>query len=602
MNETKKTAVGARALASTLAATACLVLAACGGSGGSSQAAPTTPPTTPPTVEPPPVADGPMVRQTTAGKIEGVDDSAHSGTWSWKGVPFAKPPVGALRWRAPVEPEAWSGIRPAAKFGNACLQLGRLFGPGENNTYDATIGTTLGQPVGSEDCLYVNVWRPATTEAKLPVLLFVHGGSNISGYTADPLYDGAALAKAANAVVITTNYRLGLLGFLNVPQLRPGGTAGDDSGNFALLDILAALRYIQANAAAFGGDAGNVTLSGESAGATNLLALMTSPMAKGLFHKVFEMSGGISLASNLPPGALPTLTPASTKQGETLLEKLLVADGTAVDAPAARTYLATRTPAQVADYLRAQDGKALLRVVQASGLNSANPIPDGQVIPLDPIGAINAGDYIQVPALTGNTRDEGKLFAALLGTIPGLKPGWIVDDATRFKMMFDFNPDAPPTLTVEDIIEPSYLPVGKAVTGYNAATGLITRSLFEANRDNLLGAMQKHQSNIWHYRFDWDKAPAPWNDVYGAAHAFDLAFVFGNFGPALLTNAEFSQANKPGRIALSNAVMASVGAFMRNGDPNTPALGAAWAPWPAQLQLDATLSDAKITPVAAVPN
>lgn len=602
MNETNKTVAGARALASTLAATACLVLAACGGSGGSSAATPV--PTTTPAVEPPPAADGPMVRQTTAGKIEGVDDSARSGTWSWKGVPFARPPVGALRWRAPVEPEAWSGIRPAATFGNACLQLGRLFGPGENNTYDATIGTTLGQPVGSEDCLYVNVWRPATTEQKLPVLLFVHGGSNISGYTADPLYDGAALAKAANAVVITTNYRLGLLGFLNVPQLRPGGTAGDDSGNFALLDILAALRYIQGNAASFGGDAGNVTLSGESAGATNLLALMTSPMAKGLFHKVFEMSGGISLASNLPAGTLPTLSPASTVQGQTLLEKLLVADGTAVDAAAARTYLATRTPAQVADYLRAQDGKALLRVVQAAGLNSANPIPDGTVIPTDPIGAITAGNYIQVPALTGNTRDEGKLFAGLLGSlgIPGFKPGWIVDDARRFKMMFDYDPDAAPTLTVEDIIDPSYLPVDKVGTGYNAATGLITRGLFEANRDNLLGAMHRHQSNIWHYRFDWAQAPAPWNDVYGAAHAFDLAFVFGNFGPALLTNAEFSQANKPGRIALSNAVMASVGAFLRNGDPNTSALGAAWAPWPAQLRLDATPTAARITPVAAMPN
>lgn len=603
MNETKKTTAGARALASTLAATACLVLAACGGSGGSSAAAPTTPPTTPPTVEPPPAVDGPMVRQTTAGKIEGVDDSARTGTWSWKGIPFAKPPVSALRWRAPVEPEAWSGIRPAAKFGNACLQLGRLFGPGENNTYDATIGTTLGQPVGSEDCLYVNVWRPATTDKKLPVLLFVHGGSNISGYTADPLYDGAALAKAANAVVITTNYRLGILGFLNVPQLRPGGTAGDDSGNFALLDILAALRYIQANAASFGGDAGNVTLSGESAGATNLLALMTSPMAKGLFHKVFEMSGGISLASNLPAGKLPTLTPASTKQGETLLEKLLVTDGTAVDAANARTYLATRTPAQVADYLRAQDGKALLRVVQAAGLNSANPIPDGTVIPVDPIGAIAAGNYIQVPALTGNTRDEGKLFAGLLGSlgIPDFKAGWIVDDAKRFEMMFGYNPDAVPTLTVEDIIDPFYLPVGKAGTGYNAATALITRGLFEANRDNLLGAMKQHQSNIWHYRFDWDQAPAPWNEVYGAAHAFDLAFVFGNFGPALLTNAEFSQANKPGRIALSNAVMASVGAFMRNGDPNTSALGATWAPWPAQLLLDATPSVAKITSQSAAP-
>lgn len=598
-------ATAAAAAARALAAAACLALAACGGgsSGGSFSFLPAAPPEPPPPAAPPPAADGPMVRQTTAGKIEGVDDSASSGTWFWKGVPFAQPPVGALRWRAPVEPEAWSGIRPAAKFGNACLQIGRLFSPGANNTYDATIGTMLGKPVGSEDCLFVNIWRPATDERNLPVLLFVHGGSNISGYTADPLYDGARLAKAANAVVVTASYRLGILGFLNMPQLRPGGSAGDDSGNFALLDNMAALRFIKNNIANFGGDPGNVTLSGESAGATNLLAVMTSPMAKGLFHKAFEMSGGISLASNLPPGTLPTLAPASASlaQGQSILEKLLVADGTAADAAAAKAYIGTRTPAQIADYLRAQEGGAMLATVVANGLGSVAPIPDGAVLPADPIGAIAAGNYAKVPMLAGNTRDEGKLFASLLGTIGFPKPGWIVTDAQRFSMMFNFDPDAPPTLTVADIIDPSYLPVDTPVTGYNAATAVITKGLFEANRDNLLNTMKTQQSNIWHYRLDWAQEPSPWNDVYGAAHAFDLPFVFGNFSGSLLSNVMGGKANQPGRLALSGAVMASVGAFMRKGDPNTPELGATWATWPSQLRLDATPSAAVITPVQAVP-
>jgi para-nitrobenzyl esterase len=591
----------AATVARAVAVAACMAVTACGGgsSGSSFSFLPVTPPAPPPPAAPPPAADGPMVRQTTAGKIEGVDDSANSGTWFWKGVPFAQPPVGALRWRAPVEPAAWSGIRPAATFGNACLQIGRLFGPGANNTYDATIGAMLGKPAGSEDCLFVNIWRPATADKNLPVLLFVHGGSNISGYTADPLYDGARLAKTANAVVITASYRLGILGFLNMPQLRPGGTAGDDSGNFALLDNLAALRYIRDNAANFGGDPDNVTLSGESAGATNLLAVMTSPMAKGLFHKAFEMSGGISLASNLPQGSLPTLSPASASlaQGAAILEKLLVADGTAADAAAAKAYVATRTPAQIADYLRAQDGGAMLGTVVAAGLGSVGPIPDGSVIPTDPIGAIAADQYVKVPMLAGNTRDEGKLFASLLPAIGFPKSGWIVTDAQRFSMMFNFDPDAAPTLALTDIVDPFYLPVDTPGTGYNAATGLITKHLFEANRDNLLDTMKTRQSNIWHYRFDWAQEPSPWNDVYGAAHAFDLAFVFGNFGPALLTNVSFSKANQPGRLALSNAVMASVGAFMRKGDPNTPELGAAWAPWPSQLLLDATPSAARITPV-----
>lgn len=594
----KKTAT-ARAVALVMAAAALAALSACGGggSGSSGFAFLPSPPSAPAPAPAPPAADGPMVRQTVAGKVEGVDDSAKTGTWFWKGIPFAKPPVGALRWRAPAAPEPWSGIRQATKFGNACLQIGRIFSPGANNTYDETIGTMLGKPSGSEDCLFVNIWRPASADKNLPVLLFIHGGSNISGYTADPLYDGAALAKAANAVVITASYRLGILGFLNVPQLRPGGSEGDDSGNFALLDNMAALRFIRDNVANFGGDPGNVTLSGESAGATNLLSVMTSPMAKGLFHKAFEMSGGISLASNLPPGTLPSLSPASASlaQGASILEKLLVADGTAADATAARNYIAGRTPAQIADYLRAQDGGKMLTTVVAAGLGAVGPIPDGTVLPTDPIGAIAADQYAKVPMLSGNTRDEGKLFASLLGTIGFPKPGWIVTDAQRFSMMFNFDPDAPSTLTVADIIDPFYLPVDKAGTGYNAATALITKGLFEANRDNLLNTMKTRQSNIWHYRLDWAQEAAPWNDVYGAAHAFDLPFVFGNFGPSVLSNVIRGKANEKGRLALSNAVMASVGAFMRTGDPNTPELGAAWATWPSQLLLDATPTATKIT-------
>ncbi len=125
------------------------------------------------------------------------------------------------------------GIRSTQTFGNACVQYGRIYGPGSNNTYDQTIATTLNQAVGSEDCLYLNIWRPATADGNLPVIVFIHGGSDVSGYTADPVYDGAALAKSANAVVVTANYRVGIFGWLNLPQLKDGSSAADDSGNFA---------------------------------------------------------------------------------------------------------------------------------------------------------------------------------------------------------------------------------------------------------------------------------------------------------------------------------------------------------------------------------
>ncbi len=241
----------------------------------------------------------------------------HGKQWhlpSWKGIPYARPPVAALRWKAPADATPWKSPRLAQQFANACASLGRLYGPGFNNRYDASIGASLEKLVGSEDCLYLNIWRPATAAQKLPVIVFVHGGSNITGYTADPVYDGANLARTANAIVVTVNYRLGVLGFFRSPYLRTGDPK-DDSGNFALLDIIKSLQFIHRNIASFGGDAGNVTLMGESAGAVNVYALMTSPLLvkanPSLVHRVLPMSGGISRAEDLPAGALPVLVPVS---------------------------------------------------------------------------------------------------------------------------------------------------------------------------------------------------------------------------------------------------------------------------------------------------
>jgi len=161
----------------------------------------------------------PTLRKTDLGIVKGNDDSAASGTYSWKGIPFAKAPVGALRWKAPVDPDAWGDLtRTTQTFGNACVQYGRIYGPGSNNQYDQTISATLNQAVGSEDCLYLNIWRPASADTKLPVIVFIHGGSNVSGYTADPVYDGAALAKSAHAIVVTANYRVGIFGWLDLPH------------------------------------------------------------------------------------------------------------------------------------------------------------------------------------------------------------------------------------------------------------------------------------------------------------------------------------------------------------------------------------------------
>jgi para-nitrobenzyl esterase len=547
-----------------------------------------------------------VVRQTRFGPVVGVDDSRGSGTYAWKGVPFAKPPVGELRWKAPVDPDRWHHPRLTRQFGNACVQYGRIYGPGANNRYDETIAATLNTAVGHEDCLYLNIWRPATRQGGLPVIVFVHGGSNVSGYTADPVYDGAALARTANAVVVSVNYRLGIFGFFNVPQLRSGTDAVEDSGNYALLDIAKALKFIRRNIANFGGNPDNVTLTGQSAGAINVYAMLTSPLmveAKPrLFHRAAAWSGGISLASNLPPGSLPTLNPAavSLAQGNALLANLVIADGLATDNASAQAYIASQGAERIAAYLRSKSPSVLLFTLlsrlAALGLAGSGPIPDGAVLPVDPVGAIAAGNYVKVPFMASNTRDEAKLFPTFLALSPALGgvSGRLVNDATLFLTQFHYDPNAAPTVTIEQWIPAVYLPVATPVTGFNARTDLLNRIFFIASRDNVLDTLRGQQDEVWYYRFDWDREPAPWNDIYGAAHAFDLAFLFGNFGPSLFSNIANSEANERGRLKLSRAMMKTLGAFARHGDPNNRSLGIHWPAWPATLVFDASDTRAEI--------
>jgi para-nitrobenzyl esterase len=541
----------------------------------------------------------PAQRAISLGVVIGDDDTTASGTYSWKGVPYARPPVGALRWRAPVDADAWTSPRTTREFANACVSSGRLYGPGLHNRYDATIGATIDKTVGSEDCLYLNIWRPATAAVKLPVIVFVHGGSNITGYTADPVYDGATLARTANAVVVTVNYRLGVFGFFNSPQLRTGNMQ-DDSGNYALLDIIQSLRFVQRDIANFGGDAGNVTLMGESAGAVDIYALMTSPLvaqaSPALVHRLVPLSGGISRAKDLPPHVLPALVPAAVfeTQANALLANLLIADGLAADEAKAQAWVAAHTADEVAGYLRGKSADAVLSMVLAklkpANLSGSNPVPDGHVLPKSPIDAIKAGHYLKVPVLAGNTRDEAKLFPTLLALAPGLGgiSGRLPADAEAFSIAFGYDPDAAPQTKIEQWIPAAYLPASQRGTGFTARSAVLDAWWFIPLRDSVLGALKSQRNDVWFYRFDWDQEPAPFNEIFGAAHSFDLPFVFGNFGPSLWSRFMFNRANRPGRLALSDAMMRSIGAFALKGDPNDPALGVTWPQWPATLVFDAT--------------
>ncbi|MBC7702364.1 MAG: carboxylesterase family protein [Rhodoferax sp.] len=583
MKKRVKQTAGLVRLAAALALGAGM-LAGCGGGGGNSE-------------------PDPLLVKTHLGDVLGAENTT-AGTYSWKGIPFAAAPTGTLRWQAPQEPQAWTTAKVTTSFGNACSQYGRIYGPGTNNRYDETIGTTLNTAVGSEDCLYLNVWRPTTKETNLPVIVFFHGGSNVSGYTADPMYDGAALAKTANAIVVTPNFRVGILGFLNLPQLKTGD-ADTNSGNFTMLDSIKALQFVRTNAAAFGGNAGNVTIVGQSAGAINVWALQTSPKmvaaSPRLFHRVMPLSGGISMASNLPVGSIPTLSPASTYllQGNALLQNQVIVDGLAADATAANTYIAGSTNAQIGDFLRsktpAQLYTTLLTRLALLGLAGSGPIPDGTVVASDPIGAINAGNYVNVPVLAGNTRDEGKLFPSFLPLVGGTGNARLVTDAQLFSNHLSYNPNAAAQTTVEQWITANYLPVNAPTTGFTARAETLNRFFFLNSRDNVLNALKAKQADVYYYRFDWDKQPAPWNDIYGAVHVVDLPFLFGNFGPSLFGNVWFNTANQSGRLELSAAMMQSVSSFARTGNPNNSALGVTWNTWPQKVMFNATPTAKAIT-------
>ncbi|MCX4163035.1 MULTISPECIES: carboxylesterase/lipase family protein [Paraburkholderia] len=530
----------------------------------------------------------PTRRDTSFGAVEGVNRSTTTGTYEWLGVPYAQPPVGALRWMPPVDPAPWSSVRATQQFGHSCAQGGRYFSPAPNDApYGLAVREGFGKPVGDEDCLTLNIWTPANAQGKLPVIFFIHGGSNISGYSADPVYNGQALARKANAVVVTINYRLGIFGWLDLPQLKTGNTLAD-SGDFALLDQQQALKFVKNNIAAFGGDPTNVTVMGQSAGAVNVWALLVSPLSAGLFQKAIPLSGGIVNASR----------PTAQTYSKALLNAIVIADGKATDAASAQATLATQTDVQVATYLRGLPAAQLLTVMLANPQLGTTPAPieDGNVLPVNSIGALAFGQYQKVPVLAGNTRDEGTLFAGLFGSITGTGiSGFKPSDYDRFGLQFNFNPNAPTALSQSDLINAAYLPVTAFPFGWNALTVFTTNTVFLAPVAPQLTSLALQQpGKVWYYRFDWDEEPAPFNTVYGATHAMDLPFIFSNFGPNVFSFA-YSNANQPGREALSDAMIASVAAFARTGNPNTPALGVTWANFPAKVVMDASPTQLRIT-------
>lgn len=318
--------------------------------------------------DPPPPELGASV-SLVSGPIVG-QDSDRAGTWEWLGIPYAEPPVGALRWKAPRPATAWTEPLESREFAIECPQV-----------------NFFGEYVGQEDCLYLNVWRPQSQERDLPVMVWIHGGGNVWQSANWPLYHGARLAAQANIVVVTLDYRLGPLGWLYYPPLQDGN-ANDNSGNFGTLDIVAALQWVQDNVAAFGGDADNVTAAGESAGGADVLSLLLAPQATGLLHKAIVQSAGGKVTS----------TEKAIAGAGALLDNLMALEGVTP---------APLTDPELADYLRDKSAEEIIR----NNPGTAAIFGDGHVLPRAGYDLFESGDFPnKVPLLIGTNKDEFKLY------------------------------------------------------------------------------------------------------------------------------------------------------------------------------------------------
>lgn len=470
-----------------------------------------------------------------------VGFASEEGAHAWLGLPFAKPPVGDLRWRAPRPPDAWEGTREALAYGPPCVQFAGPFDDGDGPR----------KPGSREDCLYLNVFAPRFAPGdvpgpggRLPVMVWIHGGGNTIGDAT--LYDGSRLAASRDVVVVTVHYRLGVFGWLSHPALRgPGESPADASGNYGTLDLIRALAWVRDNAAAFGGDPDRVTVFGESAGGRNVASLLIAPPARGLFHRAVVQSGATRTTPRHEAEAYADdPRPGHARSSRELLVSLLLAEGAAADRAAAKAELAGWSDARVAETLRSQDADTLLALFAGDRLGGMYDCPqlvrDGTVLPdADPLDVIRAGGHAGVPVVLGTNREENKLF--MMFSSPHVTRWFGIPVRLDEPRLYDLEAEYAAKLwKVRGVDDPA-------------------RALRAAGH----GA-------VWAYRFDWDdEGRLLWLDfgrLLGAAHGMEIPFVFGRlsfFGLSFVFDDDRRDLDR----ALSDAMTSYWTAFAAAGDP-----------------------------------
>ncbi|MFA6451772.1 MAG: carboxylesterase/lipase family protein [bacterium] len=473
-------------------------------------------------------ADGPgdcINIMTDKGSVSGAPN-VKLGLCVYKGIPFAAPPVGALRFAPPEESAAWEGPLDATKFGNECVQfpLGVM---------------ATAEPIGNEDCLYLNVWQPVTAaKQKKPVMVFIHGGGFVMGSGSQPWYEGSNLASFGDVIVVTINYRLGPFGFMAHPSFRD---AEGHAGNYGFYDQLTALKWVKKNIGNFGGDAGNITIFGESAGGMSVKLHLISPLSKGLFKKAIIESGPAFLMNT----TLENAQEKGLKQA---------------------AALGCDNPDSAADCLRALDAKQIMRVLKpvmgfAAGDKkdtqdfSSNPIVDGYGVPDNPIDAIRKGAYDKsVKIMAGSNQNEFAIFTMMkkIETKEDLSEN-IRKDMENYKRYFgdrELPADFMSLYPVSDYPSPKQC--------YNA---ILTDVVFTCPTKVMANAMADTGAETYVYYFTKHLMDKGITRDWGAFHSAELFFIFGNLAFMGIN------AKTPENVEMSKTMMTLWTSFARTGVP-----------------------------------
>ena len=434
--------------------------------------------------------------ETAYGKLEGKQVGP---VIQWRGVPFAAPPVGRLRFQPPEPPRPWAGVRDATTFASPSAQpaapMEVMFGAGDG-------------PQGAEDCLYLNVYAPVEPAAeRLPVMCWIHGGAFTGGSGSTPWYNGSRFSAGGQVVVVTINYRLGALGFSHLAEA--GGEAWAFAGNCGILDQVAALQWIRENIGAFGGDPGRVTVFGESAGSMSIATLLGLPAAAKLFQQAILQSGATKAVRTRERAAAVTAA---------LLAELNLGIKELVDAPV-EAILAAQLAVSARQGLASVDG----------GLAFA-PVVDGAGLPDHPLAAIRAGSAAGVRTLIGTNHDEATLF---IGFDPALAA--LDRDGLGLRLARLLGPD-------RERIEAGYSAARPAATPFDLLAAVLTDYAFRIPAIEVAEAQVDNGAPVWMYRFDW---PSPaFGGRLGATHALELPFVWdilGARGVSMFTGEEAPQ-------------------------------------------------------------